>query len=371
MNIRGKILSYAEIYRENYDDVVIHTIRLQKHFSACVSIIYFAYTVSMFITDYLLWGIWRPVLLLGLCIGAVAAINWGLLQKGAFLKGKTAILAGNVFLLVLLESLVVVRNVSDGYISNTLIICTILSTAIISFQPKQYTIMILIATISEMGIAYADYVVLTLPFATIVNFWIDAWILLITAISINLIIAALRYSLLEEKHQLRKESIVDAMTGLYTRRYFERFFQLHYREDERSAMIHMDLDNFKMLNDTMGHHQGDRLLEQVADILREHFRKTDCVARVGGDEFMVFMTSLEDSRQVFEKMDHILTCFPILVEEDGREVKISISIGVVFSESGKALKYQEFYEKADAAMYQAKHGGKGRVVFVDGDGNRI
>ena len=129
----------------------------------------------------------------------------------------------------------------------------------------------------------------------------------------------------------------------------------------------MDLDNFKTVNDTMGHKEGDLLPINVSEILRSNFRKSDCVARVGGDEFMVFMPTLSETRHTYEKIQNLLGKFPVMVGEEGDAgpVPVSISIGVVFSGENESLPYPQLYEKADKAMYQAKKSGKGKAVFFD------
>ena len=135
-----------------------------------------------------------------------------------------------------------------------------------------------------------------------------------------------------------------------------------------AALLHMDLDNFKTLNDTPGHQHGDALLVQVANVLRASFRKTDCVARVGGDEFMVFMPGLSERKHAVERVQMLLAQFPIVVEEQGKTVPVSISIGVAFSDADQFPTYQELYEQADRAMYQAKNAGK-KQAFIAGCGS--
>ena len=127
----------------------------------------------------------------------------------------------------------------------------------------------------------------------------------------------------------------------------------------------MDLDNFKALNDTLGHQRGDALLVQVAELLRASFRKTDCVARVGGDEFMVFMPGLSERKHAIERVQMLLTQFPIVVEEQGKNVPVSVSIGMAFSDEDQFPSYQELYEQADHAMYQAKKAGKKQAFIAD------
>ncbi len=354
----------SAIYKENFEDILVHTIISQKGFSACIAILFFLYTTGALLANRFLWEEWLTEMFYGYLISGIAAVNWLLLQKRRIPKEKT-IFAANGFLFLLLQALVLTRCFSEGYISYVLTTCTILSTAVVCLHPPQYILQIFLAEGTECILTYfmMDY-----PLNTTVYYWMDSLIIFIIAVGINFLISILRYQLLDEKSELKKETSIDALTGVYTRKYFERYFHLHHREDELSAMMHIDLDNFKTLNDTLGHQQGDTLLIQAAELLREHFRKMDCVARVGGDEFMIFMASLTETKPAFEKVQKILNCFPIVVEENGKKVPVSVSMGVVFSPKNKDIPYHELYELADTAMYRAKKGGKGRAFILGFDG---
>ncbi len=358
--IRKALRFFGDAYRVHREEVREHTIRLQRSFSACVAGIFFLYTAAALLMDRFVWQLWNPKTLWRFSVSAVAAANWLLFRRYIPRRTEKAVMAGNAFLFVLLELLVILFSLGEGCVSATLIISAMLATAVVNLHPGQYLVLISIAKLSEMAIDYVYGTAIGLPAPTIAYYFVDAVIVLLAAVCINILISSLQYRLFEEKSQLRKEAAVDPLTGLYTRKYFERFFQLHHRTDELSAMIHIDLDNFKTVNDTLGHKAGDELLSAVADILRGQFRKMDCVARVGGDEFMVFMASLRETKHTADKVQQILNSFPIAVGD----VKVSVSIGVAFSAEGREAKYQELYEQADAAMYCAKNAGKGRAVLL-------
>ena len=273
-----------------------------------------------------------------------------------------------MFLFVLLQVLGFIRCFAEGWVSYSLTICTIVATAVISLQPIQYTLMCGFAILGEAFLSFLWYKAVSI---TVLYDLLDSSIVYLVAMGIHYLVMSLRYQLFEEKHQLKKESILDGLTGLYTRKYFEKYFQLHYRDDELSAMIHLDLDNFKKLNDTLGHGQGDALLVKVAGILRACIRKTDCVARVGGDEFMIFMASLSAPENATGRIQEFLNQFPILVQEGEKEVPVSVSIGMVFSEVGEEYSYQEMYQRADEEMYKAKKNGKGRAAVFAPHGEEM
>lgn len=126
-------------------------------------------------------------------------------------------------------------------------------------------------------------------------------------------------------------------------------------------MICIDLDNFKKVNDCFGHKRGDEILIHISHIFRKHFRKTDCIARVGGDEFLIFLEDITEHEQILERVKSLLSEFPIVLKKDAEEVAVTLSIGVVFGE-GSDMTYRALYERSDEAMYKAKKSGKGKAV---------
>jgi diguanylate cyclase (GGDEF)-like protein len=125
----------------------------------------------------------------------------------------------------------------------------------------------------------------------------------------------------------------------------------------------LDLDNFKMANDVFGHKTGDKVLCEVADILKTNFRENDCVARLGGDEYAVFLPDVTQTEVVTDRVEQVLNCFPIIIEE-GKRVEVSVSIGVVFKEAGSVPAYTHMCDMADGAMYRAKKAGKAQAVIA-------
>jgi diguanylate cyclase (GGDEF)-like protein len=131
----------------------------------------------------------------------------------------------------------------------------------------------------------------------------------------------------------------------------------------RFSVLYMDLDQFKMVNDTLGHHVGDELLKQVSQCLLNAVREVDVVARIGGDEFVILLTGVEESTgadYVAQRVHKLLS--PLLMLH-GNEVRASLSIGISMSTTGytDAL---SMLRDADRAMYAAKAKGKSQsVVF--------
>lgn len=160
----------------------------------------------------------------------------------------------------------------------------------------------------------------------------------------------------------------DALTGLCNkaamRQRVERY--LEQRESgEIGAMLILDVDNFKLVNDSFGHMYGDAVLTQIADRIRELFRGGDIIGRIGGDEFMIFLSQLP-SREVAENRAGLLVeSFRELFNGELDKCSLSCSIGIAYAPDD-ALCYQDLFQRADRALYQAKSRGKNCFVSYDG-----
>jgi diguanylate cyclase (GGDEF)-like protein/PAS domain S-box-containing protein len=170
------------------------------------------------------------------------------------------------------------------------------------------------------------------------------------------------------EQRLAHDACHDFLTGLFNRASFmERLNDaINYtvrQPNYRFSVLYMDLDQFKMVNDTLGHHVGDELLKQVSQCLLNAVREVDVVARIGGDEFVILLTGVEESTgadYVAQRVHKLLS--PLLMLH-GHEVRASMSIGISMSTTGytDAL---SMLRDADRAMYAAKAKGKSQsVVF--------
>ena len=127
------------------------------------------------------------------------------------------------------------------------------------------------------------------------------------------------------------------------------------------AVLLLDLDRFKAVNDTLGHHAGDQLLQQVARRLEDCVRTVDLVARMSGDEFNVLLEAIDPDEAV-ERARQIASALGTPYDIGGQAVSVSASIGLVSSTAGLAT-IDDYLRAADAAMYRAKSGGLGVCVF--------
>jgi len=153
----------------------------------------------------------------------------------------------------------------------------------------------------------------------------------------------------------------DGLSGLFNRTAARDAIEetLRTGESERVALFMLDIDNFKLVNDLMGHRQGDRALVQISGALRGVFRTTDVVARVGGDEFFVFLRDAAQPGLVETKAAALREALSFAFSDGVRSVAVSASVGVVVARR-IGTTYDALYAAADRALYEAKNAGKNR-----------
>ena len=160
------------------------------------------------------------------------------------------------------------------------------------------------------------------------------------------------------EEQLRRLSLTDDLTGLYNRRGFlalaEQQTRLANRDKKPMMVISADLDGLKGINDSFGHKEGDAAIAETAQILRESFRNADLVARIGGDEFAILLTSGEaefDKEKLDGRLQEIVERHN---KRDDRQYKISVSAGFAYFDGGGAHAFEERLHRADTMMYEKK-----------------
>jgi len=163
-------------------------------------------------------------------------------------------------------------------------------------------------------------------------------------------------------------AFLDPLTGLKNKRYMETLFDhallLATRPHQVVAVFYIDLDNFKPINDNAGHAVGDEVLKEVASRLQTHTRSTDICARVGGDEFIVIGTQLENPDQAYDIAKKLLDQLTAQIAAGGSSYALGASIGIsLYPIHGTKL--AELIERADSAMYQVKRNGKSGYVIYD------
>ncbi len=176
----------------------------------------------------------------------------------------------------------------------------------------------------------------------------------------------------QTEERIRQLAFFDPLTRLPNRTLLQDRLQQILaqagRDGRQAAVLFLDLDNFKEVNDTLGHSIGDRMLEEVAERLQGCIRRTDTVARLGGDEFVVLLPALQRAEDAAEVARKIITSLAAAIDLDGREFFTSASIGIaLFPGDGEDI--DSLLKNADTAMYQAKARGRNNFQFYTADMN--
>ncbi len=174
---------------------------------------------------------------------------------------------------------------------------------------------------------------------------------------------------IKKEEELKRKAERDQLTGLYNKTTTELLIKAIMIDRKNSGGCHalmiIDIDNFKGVNDQLGHLYGDIVLARLAEILKPIFRADDIIGRIGGDEFFVFLKNYTSLEIVRRKAKEVRRQFRITYSENGVSVSISASIGIsIFPSHGKD--FEELYKSADIALYNTKAGGKDNFTIFDG-----
>jgi diguanylate cyclase (GGDEF)-like protein/PAS domain S-box-containing protein len=177
----------------------------------------------------------------------------------------------------------------------------------------------------------------------------------------------------QTEENLNKMAFFDSLTGLPNRVLFrDRFGQAltrAQRSRSRVALLYLDLDHFKHVNDSLGHHAGDLLLCEASNRILAQVRETDTVCRLGGDEFTVILENLISSEDAATVAKKIIECLTESFTIENSEVFVGTSIGIaLFPFDGDTP--EELSKRADAAMYDAKEHGRGQLRFASGESGK-
>lgn len=177
-------------------------------------------------------------------------------------------------------------------------------------------------------------------------------------------------ALVTELDLARENATIDALTGLANRRPFEQRLteeSAHARRHHRPfSLVMIDLDHFKLLNDSYGHETGDRALKHTARLIKAMLRTDDFAFRYGGEEFALLLRSCSanDAIKVTERLRTALKSYPLAVA--GTEMRaITFSAGVASAEAGNDFRIDDLVSRADAALYRSKHAGRDRTSLEE------
>ncbi len=170
-----------------------------------------------------------------------------------------------------------------------------------------------------------------------------------------------------ERKQLIEKSQIDGLTSLYNRpateKMVEEILESNYGSDIYALMI-IDIDDFKSINDTYGHLLGDAVLADVSKIFKSTFRDTDIIGRIGGDEFLVFMNKVNSEEDVRDKAQKMCEKIRKLYEYETNLNKVSVSVGIALAAKERIL-YKQLFKNADLALYETKQKGKDGFTIFD------
>ncbi len=251
--------------------------------------------------------------------------------------------------------------------SGFLISCALISYQKRQFSPRKLLVLTSIFT-SLLAIHWLSYPIIF--FIPKWRFW--GFLLgtsLVLAIYLTLLAAILlnfQKRLLDAEAKALNLAYHDPLTGLKNKRYMNNLFEnavtLANRPHQLMAILYLDLDNFKPINDNAGHKIGDQVLKMVAERLMKHTRSTDICARVGGDEFVLIATQFENQQQVCDMAIKLIQQIQCAITIERKHYFLGASIGIsLFPKDSEQL--SELIEKADSAMYQVKGDGKSGYQF--------
>ncbi|MCY0963893.1 GGDEF domain-containing protein [Parathalassolituus penaei] len=172
----------------------------------------------------------------------------------------------------------------------------------------------------------------------------------------------------EELVSLRQQVVTDPLTGLFNLRYLLTSMEQEFERTERTnvptALMMVDVDHFKKVNDRWGHEVGNRVLQAIADAIRLSTRRLDIQCRYGGEEFAVLLpsSSLLQASVVAERLRQMVEA--IRLQEGSDTLQVTVSIGVAMREKGASLSTSELVHQADIQLYEAKRSGRNRVCIA-------
>lgn len=181
-------------------------------------------------------------------------------------------------------------------------------------------------------------------------------------------IADMRHKLIKTTHELEILSVTDALTGLNNRLQFDKTLKIAIAQAQRhrhkTALMFIDIDHFKDVNDTFGHTIGDLLLKEVSKRLLSCMRVNDFIARIGGDEFAIILYEIENQQVAEDVATKILDVFSTTFKLDKHVLSITPSIGIsIYPKDGDDPKI--LMKKADMAMYKSKESGRNQYYLFD------
>lgn len=197
--------------------------------------------------------------------------------------------------------------------------------------------------------------------------WLDSSTLLLYVFAlmlVSIILGVIAGIFFVTRYKLIEKASRDKLTGLYNREGSLREIndRLMMGKFKHGALLLMDLDHFKSVNDTMGHPKGDEVLIETADILLRSCRSMDIISRLGGDEFTVFFSFDKENDFIINKAEEIRKAMERYIKDGTNEIKVTSSIGISFL-SQDINNFEKLYKSADLALYESKENGRNKITI--------
>lgn len=277
-------------------------------------------------------------------------------------------LAVGTFVISLCRDAYVVGVISP--VATTSYVCLIM-VGLVLFHRRLVYSMLIPASLFLGGCAYLSFSQ-QLPYSPLFNiqdkhfynaFWLFSMLYFIVPIlAVCMVLFEILLSQWRHREELIKQlSQIDPLTNLFNRRSINQCLdQLNATAVPHYALVLLDLDHFKKINDLYGHHKGDETLVEVSAVLSQQLRESDVVGRFGGEEFILVLknTSLEKAKQVAERCRSAIQQLQMMSDE-GEPIPVTASFGIAISKA--ELRPQQLLSQADQALYQAKAGGRNQV----------
>jgi len=199
---------------------------------------------------------------------------------------------------------------------------------------------------------------------TVISLLFDFIVLMIAAIRLNVIFSNARFKEFSYRKKIEYKNSIDPLTKLFNRKYIQYCVDFPQDKNGICALMIIDVDDFKKVNDILGHTQGDNMLINISKILKDSFYEDALIGRLGGDEFIVYFEHVKSREYIIKQLNYFISNFPITLSKNEQSITVSTSIGVVFSNKISDNLYNNLYKKADKAMYTVKNNEK-NGYFID------
>jgi diguanylate cyclase len=298
-------------------------------------------------------------------------------------KNNQAILGGNILTSILTALCIYLMWVAEGPRDEALLaIPPILTFSILIGSLSVFYTLLVVIIVNILVLGYLNEigaVVNVISSNNLGSAFLIVILLLVTSFSIWLISKDLLSALsrldkenkrvIQSQHEIEKLVHYDSLTGLANRvlakLHFEYAINLMQRDSKNLCLMFIDLDNFKYINDTLGHRIGDQYLIELAHRLATVGRKSDVVCRLGGDEFLIVLVDLENYDVATKLADKVLNIVKKTITINGSDISGTCSIGLSIAPND-GTDFDELCQKADMAMYQSKRKGKNEfALFTD------